>query len=359
MLGVFVQEHARAISGYCDVVVLYGQPAHKRIAGLYTVDSDMQEEGIRTVRLLYRSPHRPLFAFLSYVLSIFGGFRYLSQTGFQPNVLHAHVFDAGVAAVLVGKVNHIPVVITEHWSGFPRGLLSPRVAILARFAFQQAYRVLPVSKALQEGIERYGIRAHFTIVPNVVDTNLFAPSPVSREPPVCKRLLFVGSLISIKGVPTLLQALGHIGQQRQDWRLDVVGDGEQRADCERMAADFGIANQISFHGYQPKREVAALMQQVDLFVLPSLWENLPCVLLEAIASGLPVVSTAIGGIPEIVDQNIGILVPPGDAVALAKALSHMLDTIESYDRFTIAQYGQRYSFAEVGRTLTTIYQGIE
>ena len=98
------------------------------------------------------------------------------------------------------------------------------------------------------------------------------------------------------------------------------------------------------------------MQQAHLFVLPSLWDNMPCVILEAMATGLPIVSTRTGGIPDMVDEQTGILAEPGDAPSLLRALRRMLATLERFDRRYIVHKAQQYSYESVGLAYHTVYE---
>ena len=142
---------------------------------------------------------------------------------------------------------------------------------------------------------------------------------------------------------------------RSDFILDIIGDGPMRCEYEIMTKRLGLDSVIRFHGFKPKHDVGEFMRNADVFVLPSLWENLPCVLIEAMASGLPVVATNVGGIPEIVNDEVGILVPPGDADAFAHALDCILENIDTYSSKDIASYAQRFSYKAVGKKLTDLY----
>ena len=254
------------------------------------------------------------------------------------------------------------MVISEHYSGFPRGLVRGLRRLEAKFALEGAALVLPVSENLKGHLEAYGIRARFQVVPNVVDTALF--SPQSRDPgPQSrtgqKQLLLVATLTPIKGVPYLLKALALLRNHRDDFRLDIVGDGPNRVEYEQLAGRLNLAEIVRFRGLKRKPEVAECMKQADFFVLPSLWENLPTVLIEALASGLPVVASRVGGIPEIVDETRGILVPPGDAEALAQVLDEMLDHYRDYRSAELARDAQeRFGYETVGRMLDGIYHRV-
>ena len=137
----------------------------------------------------------------------------------------------------------------------------------------------------------------------------------------------------------------------------MVGDGPERVPYEKSAAELGLRDQVTFHGSQPKPVIAQMMREADLFVLPSRFDNLPCVVVEALASGLPVVSTTVGGIPELVDDERGRLVPPDDPSALADALEYMLEHLEAFDRRAIGEAARdRYSLEVVGEQLSGIYE---
>ncbi len=360
--GVFVREHAKAVQLYDDVAVLHcllPDPALPQPTWTEREIDPALTEGIPTYRAWYRAEPVSKTAYFRFLQSVRRAYQVIISEGFRPDVLHAHIYEAGVAAVLLGKRHRLPVVITEQFSAFPRRLLSRHKVLKARWAFGQADRVLPVSAALQTSIEQYGIHARFRRVPNVVDAGLFTPPSTPCPPHDPIRLLFVGSLIPLKGVGFLLDALAQVQRQRQDWCLDLVGDGQDRAAFERQAADLGLAPQVTFHGWKTKTEVAGFMRQADLFVLPSLWDNMPCVIVEAMASGLPIVASDIGGIPEMVDAPvIGALAPPGDAGALAAVLLARLATLDQTDRRLIASKAERFSMAVVGRSLHDIYEEV-
>ena len=173
-----------------------------------------------------------------------------------------------------------------------------------------------------------------------------------------RRLLFVGGLTPVKGVPDLLAALAILNQRRRDWRLDVVGDGPQRGEYAALAAHLGLIDQVSFHGFQPKSVVAAFMRQANFLLLPSLWENAPCVIIEAMASGLPVIASHVGGIPETVTEEVGILTPPNDPALLAAALAKALQQPDRFDPRRLVSMAERYAPAVVGREIDAVYRDV-
>lgn len=139
------------------------------------------------------------------------------------------------------------------------------------------------------------------------------------------QMLFVGRLAGVKGVRVLLAALDSL-RARPDWRMVMIGDGPDRAALEAEVARLNLTDRIDFRGYQSQDAVAQALKESDLFVLPSFAEGVPVVLMEAMAAGVPVLTTQIAGIPELVTQGqSGWLVPPGDEAALAQAMTEALD----------------------------------
>lgn len=356
-LGVFVREHAASASLHHDVTVWHTAGSRSRTRSAWVEERDPAlTAGIPTYRIYHPLPFRGTGS-LSSIRTVLAAFNRQWQAGYRPDVIHAHIYQAGLPAVLIGQRYGIPVVITEHLSAIPRHQLSRWHVMQMRYAFNHATRVLPVSRALQRAIEGYGVRAQFEIVPNVVDLATFRP-PEGQRPPDPYRLLFVGGLVPVKGLPHLFDALAQLKQRRTDWQMDLVGEGPQRESYERQVRELGLAGQVTFHGFRPKPQVPAFMQAADLFVLPSLWDSLPCVVSEALATGLPVVGSDVGGIPEMVDAESGRLAPPGDAAALCRALDDALDSLAGTDRAFIAAKAQRYGIAQVGAVLDRIYREV-
>jgi glycosyltransferase involved in cell wall biosynthesis len=292
---------------------------------------------------------------------VFQAFRQVVSEGFRPHIIHAHFYEVGVPAVLIGKFYNTPAVVTEHFSGFPRKTIRGLESWKAKFAFERASSVMPVSKSLQEAIEGYGINARFQDIPNVVDTNLFTPAPFPQTKNYLKRLLFVGllDLSHNKGVPYLLTALASLRESRDDWLLDIVGDGAARAEYESMAVDLGLADKVTFHGLKTKGDVSEFMREADIFVLPSLFETFAVAAAEALATGLPVLATRSGGPEEFITADVGLLVPPGDAKAFCEGLDFILDNFPLASRKQIHQYAKGLFSPEiVGAKLHKIYTSL-
>lgn len=139
-----------------------------------------------------------------------------------------------------------------------------------------------------------------------------------------KRLLFVGRIDAIKGVPLLVDAMAAL-TDHPDAHLTVIGDGTHKGLCEDRARDLGVADQITFAGFQDQDAVAAELARTDVFVLPSFAEGVPVVLMEAMAARVPVIASRVAGVGELVeDGTSGITIPAGDLNSLVSALNRLL-----------------------------------
>ncbi|HEX5776326.1 MAG TPA: glycosyltransferase family 4 protein [Caulobacteraceae bacterium] len=159
----------------------------------------------------------------------------------------------------------------------------------------------------------------------LVVQNGVPPPPLQARP--CNEtahLVFAGQVGERKGVDVLLTALSKLDAETPNWRATVAGGGDA-APYLRQAREGGIADKVTFAGWLSEPQIGALLATADIFVLPSRAENQPIAILEAMARGLPVVSTTIGAIPEQVEEGVsGLLVPPGEAQPLADALARLI-----------------------------------
>ncbi|PIE12988.1 MAG: colanic acid biosynthesis glycosyltransferase WcaL [Rhodobacterales bacterium] len=144
-----------------------------------------------------------------------------------------------------------------------------------------------------------------------------------------KQMLFVGRLAAVKGVPVLFEAMAMV----PEGHLALIGDGPDRARLEQRAIEMGLRDRVSFLGYRSQTEVAEMLKETDLLVLPSFAEGVPVVLMEAMAARVPVVTTRIAGVPELVEDRVsGRLCAPGDPEGLARAICDVLSDPEGATR---------------------------
>jgi glycosyltransferase involved in cell wall biosynthesis len=359
--AVWVREQAKAVQLYDDVVVLHCAGPDTSLRKLWNIENETDEslsEGIPTWRMWYRPSAVSHLSYLSYFWGLLRSCQYIARQGFSPDVIHVHVYDAGVPAIAYAKLNRLPVAVTEQFTSFRTRILRRLDLYKAWLAFRWADVVIPASHLLQKAIEEYGLRARFEVIPNVADTAVFFPAPGPRNSENAgKRILFAGQLAPVKGISYLLQAVSMLHRKRSDWRLDIVGDGPSRVTYQQLALDLKLGDTVVFHGFKTKREIAAMMRQADLLVVSSLAETFSVPAAEALACGIPVLSTRCGGPEEFIVEEVGRVVSPGDAEALFEGLDSMLDSSHRYSPEWLARYAaERFSPQCVGAKLHALYE---
>lgn len=368
MKGIFVREQAFALAkAGLPVAVFY--PFDETIeAGEMKLQSEESISVYRANTLGFKN------RYLARVVSYFTALQRLGEVVklFQPDIIHVHVgYPAGIMAYLFTRYHTIPYVLTEHMSYLQNYVAKWQHRILLKPAFEQAAFVLPVSPALGEQIKGFGWKVKLKIVPNVVDTVRFAP-PSSQElikNPALKgqgeargtiRLLFAGNMEETqnKGVQYLLPAFAQVCREAapQKLHLDLVGEGVKRVAYEELAKTLGISQSCTFHGRVDPRDMPEMYRSTDFVVLPSLKETFGCVLIEALATGKPVLATNCGGPQSIVNEKVGVLVQPGSSDELVRGIREMMTRLDQYPTAEIREYAlTRYSAQALGEMLRKIF----
>ncbi len=198
------------------------------------------------------------------------------------------------------------------------------------------------------------------IVPNGIDLkDYISELPVQIVEGAEKRILFVGRLHPVKGVQYLLGAMSIVHQELPEAKLILVGDGEERELLESLTDSLGIRECVEFAGRVPHERVQDYMNLAEVFVLPSLSEGFPVTILEAMACGLPIVATRVGGVPDIIEDGAnGYLINTKNPEQIAEALLKLLqdeqlrEDISGNNREEV----RRYRWDSVAATLEGIYQ---
>jgi L-malate glycosyltransferase len=357
--GLFVKEFVKATALHNDVIVLYGELTSYRNPGFPYETTDQVEDGFRTIRFIYK--RRPLK--LHRIINIIGFthcFLRLMKEGYRPDIIHFHEYDASLSVFILSKIYHFPLVVTEHFTGFVRNILTRSERYIARLVLRNATVVLPVSDYLGKHLRNYAPKVRMEVVNNIVDTKIFQLSnPKIKDRDQAKQMLIVAAFEAKKGISYLLEALGLLKMIRTDFFLNIIGDGTLRTELEEKAKILGLGDFVHFHGIKPKSEVAEFMSQCDFFVLSSLFETFGCVIIEAMACGKPVVVTNIGGPDEIVTPESGILVESANSEALKDGINYMLDNYYKYSATDISRHvGESYSLEYIGQKLNRIYNDI-
>lgn len=263
---------------------------------------------------------------------------------FPFDLIHAHfTYPDAAAAHRLAQRYHVPFVITEHAPWTQASYADSHVRREALAAARDAASILAVSETVRATIAAFGIDTHHVrVVPVGVDASLFVPG--RREDRRGDQILFVGWPNFNKGIDVLLQAMAQLKQSGAPGRLLLAGGSyyrDTRLQEERLhqlADSLGLGDRVAFVGWQPQEEVARLMAESAVLVLPSRAESFGAVLVEALACGTPVVATRCGGPEEIVRDDVGLLVPTEDVAELAGAISDVLKNPNRYDPQRLRDY---------------------
>ena len=286
------------------------------------------------------------------------GLKYIKKRFFKPDLIHLHVaYPLGQVALLWKKLYGYKYVLTEHWTIYqPQnkdvlvGGLKKKIVKIAN----NASLIMPVSLDLQHCMEGHGVNNRFKVIYNLVNTNIFklgAPHISSK-----KQILHISTLRDeAKNFSGILRTIERLRQQRDDFELHVIHDYEA-PEFKAFVKEHYLEDCVIFHGKKTSAEVAQAYQEADFFVLFSNFENLPCVIVEAFASGIPVLSTAVGGIAEILSPERGILIPSGDEEALLNGMSTLLDHCHEYNRQAIRDYAiKTFAAQNIGQQVFEAY----
>jgi len=233
------------------------------------------------------------------------------------------------------------------------------LAPLTRWIWRRANRVVAVCESLGRLTQCTCPGLAYSVVPNGVDLKLFHPRLAGAGGTGPIRCLAVARLVERKGLGELIRAFSLL--QRGRFELEIVGDGPDERVLRELASRLGVAREIRFSGSLDRVAVAERYRQADLFTLPSAAEAFGNVFAEALASGLPIVGSTVGGIPELVEPGVnGILVTPGDPVALSRAIHYLAedaDLRESMGARNRAKAEASLEWSQATQRYLSIYEG--
>lgn len=248
------------------------------------------------------------------------------------DLIHAHfLLPPGLIAVLAGLITRKKIAVTVHGSDIFILASNPVLRIIIKYILKRADYIAVVDQTIQKRILELkigGIDHKIIITPNAVDIDKYNPQTVTNLAQeiglnsIKPIILFVGNLVPQKGLKYIIEAKKLL---KSDAELLIVGDGPLMVELKQTVKKDKISD-VFFTG--ARQDVNRIMPAADVFVLPSVSEGFPITIIEALASGLPVVATHVGGIPDVVTEEVGIIVKPGDPPALAEALDLILENSE-------------------------------
>ncbi len=357
MPGLFIKRHAEVAADFNDTALLYLRAAPEKPMG-FEIDHVIENQ-IFTVRVYYgtnfstNSTLRTLLSALQFIRAFFKGYGFIKKNWGIPEITHVNVLTRlGLLALWLKIFSGIKYVITEHWSrylpstGSYKGFFRK---IATKAVVSNAEAVSTVSLNLAEAMQSHGLKnRHYLVLPNVVDTEAYnivnltllsegetlIKEAIASRP--LKRLLHISCFEDkSKNISGLLRVISKLATERNDFECVMVGDGADFQRMKRLASILKLDDKVIFTGLLEGSALINTYKSSDFMVMFSNYENMPVVISESFACGLPVIATSVGGIPEYVNPSNGILVAPGDETALLDSISFLLDHYKDYDRNVI------------------------
>lgn len=263
-----------------------------------------------------------------------------------PDVLYAHdTFYGGYLAAEIGKQFHVSVVTLEHSTSYLEGkIIFPMQPSIIRNTLRSVQRPFAVGHALAGALMRYAPDVEVGVLGNIIDTNVFVPSDVEVPRSPFQFTIIASLKERRKGFNLLVDALAALVKEGSDARLTVGGDGPLRAEIAAHAEQLGVTSHVEFTGRLTIEGVRDLIHRSHAVVCASHVETFNVTLAEAMACGVPVLSTRCGGPEDYLTPNTGILVEPGSSAALADGMRRMITEYERFDRAEARrQIVERYS----------------
>jgi glycosyltransferase involved in cell wall biosynthesis len=285
-------------------------------------------------------------------------FQLLSENSYDLS----HAFFAFPTGWLCYKTaNHLPYILSLRGSDVPGynvrlGLDYKLLAGLFRRIWSGASLIAANSRGLCELAKRFMPDLDIAVIPNGVDINCYHPDP-SKMPGRPINLLSAGRLIGRKRIDWLIEAVGLAVRGGLDIRLNIVGDGNLLAELRKKAADMNISDRVVFMGLIERRQMPDVYRANDIFVMASQHEGMSNAMLEAIASGLPVITTACEGAEELIGDN-GIIVKFPDSQAFAAAIKTIALDTEKYAAMSKAglSIAEKFSWSAVADRYIQYYE---
>lgn len=363
LLGIFTQRHIESTLSFSKPIVVFGI-VDESLTKTYEIE-ESYEQGIRNIRFYFKKHFSRIntvdriIKFFLYFLILHKCVNRIRKT--EPiSLIHVHVLlRTAVYAYFLKTIFNIPYIITEHWTIYlpqKKQFLTRWRVLVSKFIVKRAAELNTVSQNLLRAINLNKIICSSQhVIENVIDEKIFKNYEFDTGTKQLKLVTVIEFNEKAKNIKGLLSAFKYFNND-STITLDIVGYGKDENEIKSFALKEGL-NNVTFHKKMYANELATFMSKRDLFVLFSRVENLPCVIIEAMACGLPVISTNVGGISEMINDGNGILIPSEDKLALIKAINFIKENANKYNSQTISLNAiNKFSKKSISKKFQLIYE---
>lgn len=367
--GDFVQRHARAVALYTPLTVIYVVQYGENIE----IEEDKTESTITNglteiiIYFRFKKTGNKIFDKLVYNWKYYAVYRrfikeYFKKTGI-PELVHVHVpMKAGVIAKWIKRKWKIPYIVSEHSATYVKGPpdafgnRSSYFRNTVKSIFRNASLVSSVSAHDGSIIKnKFGLKS-MEIIHNTVNTNYFFLERVTQRPKF--RFIHISVMTYQKNTEGIIKACAALKNIRQDWEIELIGRDLPK-EIDELIDNLQLRNYIICSGEISNQMVGVHMQNAMALVMFSRYENFPCVIIEALCCGLPVITTNVGGIPEAINSSNGYMVESENENELLIALNRMLNEYEYFNRKDISEDArQKYNYSVSGKEFYNLYRKV-
>ena len=356
LLGNFVQRHAQAIVTLNTVTVVHSASGkHNSITSTATSAS---------LTTILNSTTQGIGKYVQYIKLMVFLINYCRTH--SVNVVHINVaYPMGILALLLKLVCKINYVISENWSVYQHNQFVQQSVVfqfINKLIFKQASYILPVSAQMQAQLQHIAPHNTFEIISNVVNTNLFeyAITPYNSATDAFKFIHISTLDEAAKNTTGILHAVQLLSTLTPlKFKLLIVAEVNYGY-LQQLAVELGIERYMQFEGPLTHPQVANRLMQNHSHLLFSNYEGMPCVMIEAMACGKPIIGTRVGGMPEIITPQTGLLINPKDTQALANAMLTLMSTYTNYNTQHIRNVAlSTFSIDAIAQKFTAIYHTVK
>ncbi len=315
--GDFIQRHAEAVNTLHQVSVLHIISDSSLLENIET--SSKLINGVHTHIAYIKPSKNPVIK----IIRFYNAYRILLKKIGAFNIVHLNkLYPFGILALFLKWFTKKQFIISEHWTGYHMPLakrISNIELFLSKIIAKQASYICPVSDNLKHSMLKLNFNGNYKRIPNVVNTELFSPFKKATNQ---FTIVHISNMLdSHKNVSGIIKTIVELNKTINDFKLILIG--EHSLKYKSLADKLKISHKIDFIDHIPHFKVINYIQQADVFVLFSNYENLPCVILESFACGTPVISTNVGGISEYFPKKFGFLIEPKNENQLLEKLIHI------------------------------------
>lgn len=368
MNGDFIQRHARAVSLCAKITVIHAEPDFTH--SMKGVETSTEDGNLKEIITYYPVSKSNLI-----VSKFITGMRYkkimkaqvkkyIRENGL-PDIVHVHVpMKAGIIALWLKKKYEIPFVVTEHWAIYndeAADKFTSRNFLFKSYTkriLNECSLFLPVSDHLGKAVNKIVTEVAYKPIPNVADTHLFFHKKKNDEDKNIFAFIHVSTMKFQKNPHGIIKVFSLFIKENTLSKLVMVGENFEAVAAYATELKIPTEN-IEFTGLLTYPEVAQKMKNSDACILFSRFENLPCVIIEALCCGLPVISTNVGGIAELINESNGLLIKSEDEDALLESMKKMYSSYSNIDRENIsAEAISKYNYETIGKEICGVYEEV-